>query len=415
MIEFFSEHPVIGVITVLLWVALALYGFSAIWWLIAAGPLSYNGRTAPDDVDCDHSAIQARILTINSEAVVQGTVNSLPDSIADVRVIAEAPMDIDGASVHVVPDEFECDATNKGRAVEWARRHVPCDTEYVLYLDEDTLVTEFQGLPDADVIQFTEKPLYTGSRITYLCEIFRIGYQFEQFGFPKLRYPLYAWGGGIAIRAELEDAITWDRPTITEDTNFIWQAASDREISFAVLDTRFRNQSPPSVWSMIRQRRRWISGTRSDGDLLPSRYWPLYHTRIIAWAFSPLVPGLVVAATLFPGTAPAMEYYTLLSMLLVAILFVYMLIGAVAYDKHPLLWPVYLLLTPVAFLFHSVGALWGLIQPVTTFEVTEKVPPVVIEEENSDLEPGQIAAHDGTERLTRDSPDEYDTDLFENA
>lgn len=123
--------------------------------------------------------IQVRVLTIDAEPVVQQTVTALPDALADVRVIAETPMDIDGIQVHVVPGTCECTATNKGRAVEWASRNVDAAEEYLLYLDEDTIVTELTGLPDADFVQFTEKPIYTGSRRTYLCEVFRTGYQFE--------------------------------------------------------------------------------------------------------------------------------------------------------------------------------------------------------------------------------------------
>jgi cellulose synthase/poly-beta-1,6-N-acetylglucosamine synthase-like glycosyltransferase len=168
-------------------------------------------------------------------------------------------------------------------------------------------MTGFEGIPDADIVQFTEKPIYTGSRLAYLCEVFRVGYQFEQLGFHRLRYPLYAWGGGVAIRHEIEDEITWDVSTITEDTNFIWRAAESRDLTYRLVDARFRNQAPPSMKSLIKQRRRWISGTIRDGGLLPVSYRPLYYSRIIAWAFSPFVPILVLFAYLFPGTAPSME------------------------------------------------------------------------------------------------------------
>ncbi len=412
MLDYFFANPVLSLVVVFLWVALVLYGFSAVWWLILVTIFGRGGKIDSEDLEWELSDIQVRILTIDSQAVVQGTVDALPDDIGEVHVIAEAPIEIEGAAVHVVPEEFECLATNKGRAVEWARRNVQASTEYVLYLDEDTIVTDFRGLPDADIVQFTEKPLYTGSRITYLCEIFRIGYQFEQFGFHRLKYPLYAWGGGVAIRTSLEETITWDRATITEDTNFIWQAAKTRAISFAVFDTRFRNQAPPSIRSMIRQRRRWISGTLADGHLLPIRYRPLYYTRVIAWAFSPLVPLLVLAAMTFPGTAPSMALYELFSLVLFSILFVYMFLGMIGYRKHPLLWPVYVILTPLAFVPHSIGALWGLLRPVTTFEVTEKVPPKTVEAVNPALEEGDIEAHDGTERLTRESTDTFDRELF---
>lgn len=398
-------------IGLLLWMALAVYGASSLWWLAETVLLSYGWR-ADDSEEWGLDEIQVRILTLDAEPVVQQTVDALPEKVSDVRVIAERDMEIDGATVHIVPETFECEATNKGRAVEWARRNVPCEREFVLYLDEDTIVTDLTGLPDADFVQFTEKPIYTGSRLTYLCEVFRTGYQFEQLGFHRLQYPLYAWGGGFAIRRSIEEEIGWDVATITEDTNLIWRAADRYDLDYQLVDKRFRNQAPPSLKSMLKQRRRWMSGTIADDDLLPFRYRPLYFTRVIAWAFSPLVPLLVVAAYLFPGTAPGLELYGLLSTALLGMLFLFMLFGVVAYRKHPLLWPVFLLFTPLAVVLHAAGAAWGVVSPVTDFEVTEKVTAEEIERVNAGLEKGDITDHDGTERLVRESSDAYDTYVF---
>jgi hypothetical protein len=400
-------------LSLLLWAALIVYGFSSLWWLIETFVLSRGWK--PDSTDVwGLDDVQVRILTIDAEPVVQQTVNTIPDALTDVRVIAEADIAIDGATVHVVPDEFTCEATNKGRAVEWARRTVDCNTEYVLYLDEDTIVTDFTGLPDADFIQFTEKPIYTGSRLTYLCEVFRTGYQFEQLGFHRLSYPLYAWGGGFAIRQEIEQEIGWDVATITEDTNLIWRAAKEYDLTYQLVDNRFRNQAPPSVRSMLKQRRRWMSGTVKDDYLLPLLYRPLYFTRVVAWAFSPFVPLLAITSFLLPGTAPGVELYSLISTGLLGILFVYMFLGVIAYRKHPILWPIFLLLTPVAVVLHAVGALWGVVRPVEEFEVTEKVTADTIETVNQSLDDGELQNHDGTDRLLRESSDQYETHLFDD-
>ncbi|AOW79738.1 hypothetical protein HTSR_0543 [Halodesulfurarchaeum formicicum] len=401
------------VLAVLLWAALAVYGFSSLWWVIETFGLSRGWR--PDSTDAwGLEEIQVRILTIGAESVVQTTVDAIPNGIANIRVIAEREIEIDGATVHVVPEDFECAATNKGRAVEWARRHVECDTEYVLYLDEDTIVTDLTGLPDADFVQFTEKPIYTGSRFSYLAEIFRTGYQFEQLGFHRLNYPLYAWGGGFAIRREIEEELGWNVATITEDTNLIWRAAEAYDLEYQLVDARFRNQAPPSIRAMFKQRRRWMSGTIGDDHLLPAHYRPLYLTRVIAWAFSPFVPLLVLASFLLPGTAPGIEFYGLISTGLLGILFVYMLFGALAYRKHPLLWPVLLLLTPVAVVLHAVGAMWGVVSPVEEFEVTEKVTAATIERVNAGLDAGQLREHEGNERLVRDSDQAFETRIFED-
>lgn len=399
-------------VAVLLWAALGVYGVSALWWVVETALLSRGWRAEKQPWDLEE--IQVRILTVDAAAVVQRTVDAVPEGVASVHVIAEREIDVDGATVHAVPESFDPRATNKGRAVEWASRSVACDAEYVLYLDEDTIVTELTGLPDADFVQFTEKPIYTGSRLAYLCEVFRTGYQFEQFGFHRLRYPLYAWGGGFAIRHELERRVGWDVPTITEDTNLIWRAATAERLDYRLVDARFRNQAPPSLGAMLRQRRRWISGTIGDDHLLPPAYRPLYLTRVVAWAFSPFVPLLVVGAYLLPGTAPGLELYGLVSTALLAVLFVYMLLGVVAYRKHPLLWPVFLVLTPLAVVLHALGAVWGVVSPVEEFEVTEKVTGEVIESVNAGLEEGELAEHDGTGRLVRDSSDAFDTHVFDD-
>ncbi|GGN15805.1 glycosyltransferase [Halarchaeum nitratireducens] len=394
-------------LVVLLWAALILYGSSVVWWIVEVVALRSGVHDPGEDFAHGLDEVQVRILTIDAADVVQATVNSVPDEVDDVRVIAEAPIDVEGATVHVVPESFDCVATNKGRAIEWARREVPCEREYVLYLDEDTLVTSFTGLPDADVVQFTEKPIYTGSWLTYVCEVFRVGYQTEQVGFDSLRYPLYAWGGGIAFRRELEDAVTWDAATVTEDTNFVWRAAEHVDLDFTVVNARFRNQAPPSLKAMIKQRRRWLSGTMQD-DTLPTAYVPLALTRVVAWAFSPLVPLLVVGTYLVPGGAPDLRLYGLISTALLCVLFCYTTLGCRAYDKHPFVWPVFLVATPLAVVLHAIGAFWGVIDPVKTFEVTEKVTPETIEDTHEPLERGDIAEHDGTGRLVSAHADRED-------
>ncbi|AAV48240.1 unknown [Haloarcula marismortui ATCC 43049] len=91
-----------------------------------------------------------------------------------------------------------------------------------------------------------------------------------------------------------------------------------------------------------------------------------------------------------------------------------MLFGLWAYKKHPLLWPVFLVLTPLAVVLHAIGAAWGVLSPIEEFEVTTKVAPETIEEVNPELSEGAIAAHDGEDRLVRDSTDEFDTELFKD-
>jgi len=377
------------------WVTLVLYGVSSFWWLLEVTVLAYNWQ-ADDESEIGLNNIQVRILTYNSPSTVQITANSVPTGIAETKVIAEAEMDINGADVHVVPDEFESQAQKKGRAIEWARKHIECEQEYILYLDEDSIMVNFEGLPAADLIQISEHPLRTGSWLVYLCEVFRVGYQREQRSFHRMAYPLYAWGGAVAVRHELENEVTWDVPTITEDTTYIWRAAKyvDQQggrFEYRLLNRRFRNQAPPSLREMFNQRRRWMSGTLRDMYRLPKRYLPLQFTRIITWTLSPIIPLLSVLAFFYPEFVPQHGLYLITSVGLFSMLFVYMIAGLIEYKKYPEVWPVYLVLTPIIVALHAVGAFWGLLRPATDFKITEKTPGRVTQDQPERASAGTLA------------------------
>ena len=398
-----------SLILIILWGIFLLYSASVLFWLFEVGILARNQIVSSDEIVYGHEDIQVRILTIEAEEVVQGTVNSIPDGIADIRVIAERDIQITGATVHVVPDEFTCDATHKGRALEWARRNVPCTQEFILYLDEDTLVQQFEGLPDADIIQITEMPIFTGSWIAYLSETFRIGYQYEQRAFGRFKYPLYAWGGGIAVRKSLEDKITWDAKTITEDTNFVWRAVKEGGLDFRILNSKFRNQAPPTIRGMFRQRRRWFSGTQHSSGLLPRRYRVFLSFRMIAWALSPVIPFVSLLLFLFPQYVPQAASYLIGSLVAFSMLFIITLVGVVVYINHERITLLALPLTPLLVVLNTVGALWGWVSPVQTFAVTEKVAPKKdlitpseLEQINPWLEEGDIENHDGEGILISD-------------
>jgi hypothetical protein len=229
----------------LIWGSTALFAGTALAWVLityVVGP----GHEPPDPVYGDDD-VQVRILTIDAADVVQATVDSLPDELDSVHVIAETEIDVEGAIVHVVPDSFECDAIRKGRAIEWARRTLGGDREFVLYLDEDSHVESFAGLPDADVVQLRERPRHTDSVLSYLADVYRMGVQIEQRAFARLSIPLFAWGGGIAVRQSVENEVTWNRETIVEDTAFVWAAAQQlADLSFELARVTCRNEAPPS-------------------------------------------------------------------------------------------------------------------------------------------------------------------------
>ena len=373
------------------------YSTSALFWVFEFVVTRSGSAADESEFEWGLDDVQVRIATVDAESVVQGTVDALPDAIVDVHVIAETDVEVRDATVHTVPDSFECDAVYKGRALEWARRNVPCEREYVLYLDEDTIVANFTGLPDADIVQFTELPIYTGSRLTYLCEVFRIGYQFEQRAFSQLRFPLYVWGGGLAIRHDLEERVTWNRRTVTEDTAFVWTATTMADVSFRVVDARFRNQAPPSLSALVRQRRRWMTGNQSDAWRLPLRYRAFVLLRSVVWAFSPFIAVFGVLGVGIASLGTVVPFYGVAAGLLFVFLHSVTLVGASIYGLRPFPTLVAVVLTVPIVLLSTVGAFWGFVSPVRSFYITEKLAPATLEERHPALSAGDIAAHPGTE------------------
>jgi len=277
----------------LLWGTTALFTATAFAWVVLTYVIG-AGYEAPDPVYGGRE-VQVRILTVDAADVVQATLDSLPDALDDVHVVAETDIDVAGAAVHAVPDDFECDAVRKGGAIEWARRTLSTDREFVLYLDEDSHVESFDGLPDADVVQLREKPRRTGSVLSYLADVYRMGVQVEQRAFARLSIPLFAWGGGIAVKQSVEDEVTWDRETIVEDTAFVWAAAQQLEsFTFELATATCRNEAPPSLTEITQHRRRWAAGNIDAAASLPLGYQLLTRVRNYAWALSPIVTLIVV-------------------------------------------------------------------------------------------------------------------------
>lgn len=362
-----------GIVSILSWTVFSLYLAGELYWLYEMG--RYGIWYSPPSRKWGPSEIQVRILTVNNESVVRETVRRLPESFAEVYVIAEEPMDVPGADVRVVPESFECEATDKGRALEWARQALTCDREYILFLDEDSHLLEFGGLPDADIVQFREQPRKTNGWLPYFCEINRIGFQIEQRAFPQVDVPLYAWGGGIAIRATVEDEITWDYRTVIEDTVFVWRAFTELEgrPSFSYIPDRISNQAPPNVPEMFHQRRRWIAGSREDNDILSVDRIMMYGIRDLSWSLTAVLP-VIALLSMTPGVDIVFAgLYRLASLFLLGFMFVWIGIGIARYRLSLPRAVLVLVLSPFTTFLHSIGALWGIVSTPDSFEVTEKV------------------------------------------
>ncbi len=360
-----------GTVELVLWGTTAVFTATALLWVVLTYVVG-AGYESPDPVHGPED-VQVRILTVDAASVVQATVDALPDGFDDVRVVAETDVAVEGAAVHVVPDEFSCTAVRKGRAIEWARRTLAPDREFVLYLDEDSHLTAFEGLPDADVVQLREQPRHTGSLLSSLADVYRMGVQIEQRAFARLSIPLFAWGGGIAVRRSVEDEVTWDRETLVEDTAFVWAAAQCLEdLTFELATATCRNEAPPSLGEIAHQRRRWAAGNLEAATELPLSYQVLTRVRNFAWALAPVVTVVVVPLSLFGVGFAGGSAFALASLLLALFTLFWYLRGVLYYGSGKRTWALAVPLAPVVTVVHSMGTVGGILNPPESFRVTEK-------------------------------------------
>lgn len=342
----------------------AYAGLWTVYWV--AGLL----RDAPE-LEWGLDEVQARVVTLgDAPGTVQRTVDALPAGLGSVYVVTERPIEVEGAEVAVVNPDFSSRAEAKARALEWARRTLPCEEEYVLYLDEDTLVGELAGLPDADVVQFAERPRANGSLLTWLTEVYRVGNGVERAGFGTL-VPLYAWGGGLAVRKRLEDDLQWNRATIVEDSAFVRDAVS-AGYSYAVRMIRFDNQAPPSVRELVEQRRRWSSGRMRDVRSRSRTYRALLYVHTLGRPLSAVAVPLVVAGALLASTWPPLGA---LAAVVLASLLLWTVLGWLQYDAPVSTLALLVVALPATTLLNGLGDAYALVSPVSEFRTTEKTDP----------------------------------------
>jgi cellulose synthase/poly-beta-1,6-N-acetylglucosamine synthase-like glycosyltransferase len=195
----------------------------------------------------------------------------------------------------------------------------------------------------------------------------------EQRAFARLSVPLFAWGGGIAVRTSVEDAVTWDRETLVEDTAFVWAAARQFDLDFELAPVVCRNEAPPSLYEILQQRRRWAAGNLRATALLPFRYRLLTRVRNYAWALSPVVTLVALPLSLLGFGVVYGGLFAVASLALALFTVLWFLRGVAYYGTRALHWALAVPLAPVVTVVHSMGTVAGIIDPPEEFRVTQKV------------------------------------------
>lgn len=311
----------------------------------------------------DWSNITVRVLTVgNYENIIQKTVNSLSDTNAEIQVISENMIDIENADVYVVPKNYESDAQHKGRALEWARENLN-KRDYILFLDEDSNLKTRENIPQGDMVQLRQIPQYSGSLLCWYAEAQRMGVAKEIYSFDPDN-PDYIWGGGLLIKSKIEDEITWNRKSITEDGDFIRKALDNGYKYHITKKPQIENKSPSSFKSILEQRRRWNSKKIPVANKIKSI---LKLDTSYVWSINSLFPVFILLFILMQNI-----YSIILLIPLFMINSIWIYFGLKYMRANIIHYIIAIMLTPIVSFYNGAGNLYAIFNPAIDFKQTSK-------------------------------------------
>ncbi|KAI8819193.1 glycosyl transferase family group 2-domain-containing protein [Fimicolochytrium jonesii] len=218
----------------------------------------------------------------------------LLDPCVRVHVLTDEPNFFEGINCYTCPKSFTTSRSKyKARALEWYRQTMRyTEHDWILHLDEESVIDdesvarilEFvkwkkeytwgQGIIMYNQYHFWKNPFYT------VADGLRVGDDLSRFHlqYTYFHRPIFgAHGSFLLTNGAVENAVTWDLGSLTEDFQFAvkaWQMGFRCGSVAGIV----REQSPLDLIGFLKQRRRWFVGIRRLGSVLPkllALFWGL--------------------------------------------------------------------------------------------------------------------------------------------
>ncbi|TPX61528.1 hypothetical protein PhCBS80983_g01019 [Powellomyces hirtus] len=313
------------------------------------------------------------------------------DPCVRVHVLTDEPNHFEGINCYTCPKTFTTKQSKyKARALEWYRQTMRyTEHDWILHLDEESViddesvrrVLEFikwkkeytwgQGVIMYNQYHFWKNPFYT------VADALRVGDDLSRFHlqYTYFHCPVFgAHGSFLLTNGAVENAVTWDLGSLTEDFQFAVQAwrLGFRCGSIAGI---VREQSPLDLIGFLKQRRRWFVGIRRLPSVLPKLlafFWALGLVSLYCTVAS-IVLGFYV-----PTDTP-LWFGILKDFSFIVFMYLYGLgMFLQNIDKGYnifvviLLVPVTLLFQFVAVIMEAVAVMYAIILPPNDFDVIKK-------------------------------------------
>ncbi|KAJ1554423.1 hypothetical protein HK096_003609, partial [Nowakowskiella sp. JEL0078] len=210
-----------------------------------------------------------------------------------VHVLTDEPFFFENINCYTCPKAFATAKSKyKARALEWYRQTMRyTEFDWVLHLDEESVIDDETVRRCLEFIWYEENCAWGQGVILYnqykfwnnwiftIADSLRVGDDLSRFQlqYTYFKRPLFGAHGSFLLNNGLvENAITWDLGSLTEDYEFA-VAAWRRGFRCGKIAGFIREQSPQGFMDFLKQRRRWFVGIWRLRSFLP-KLWAFFWT-----------------------------------------------------------------------------------------------------------------------------------------
>ncbi|KAI8616200.1 glycosyl transferase family group 2-domain-containing protein [Chytriomyces sp. MP71] len=308
-----------------------------------------------------------------------------------VHVLTDEPYFFEGINCYTCPKAFgTAHSKYKARALEWYRQTMRfTEHDWVLHLDEESVIDDESVRRVVEFIEY-EKEFHFGQGVIFynqykywnnwfftVADALRVGDDVSRFAlqYTYFHRPVFgAHGSFLLTNGLVENAVTWDLGSLTEDYQFAMKAW-DHGFRCGKICGIVREQSPLDLVGFMKQRRRWYVGVRRLPNFLPkiwTFFWTLGLVSLVCFVLSvPLGFKFHYDTPRWMAVAADFNF--------VIFLYMYMLgIFLQDLDKkvNPFLMVLRVLitmpLTVIASFLEGGSVAYGILQPPSDFDVIKK-------------------------------------------
>ncbi len=342
----------------------------------------------------------------NSSQLLQDTVDNIGEVCGkisytnyEIKAVVDnlGTISLSNCETILVPKDYQCLSQYKARALHYSLGFTPNSKDsWILHLDEDALVTDQGVLSVLEYIKNGGEPVANGPSlflpngknrvVSFLAEAQRHWTFYWLSSMLKGGVPCFLNGSNLLIRSDIEHQVGWsfEDCIYSEDTRFGYETKTKVGSVFGWHGGLTFEQQPANIRGIIKQRKRWFSGSIRYFKFVPKTRFNFLKIRRL-YSISSWVSGAILAFLFIPrlfgfDSIPTPIWITIPLATTFGLWFARYYLGLYMNMKYANISNsdrafYYLagVMTPLAEIVCDVGVVSAIVNPPKKFEITGKV------------------------------------------